>query len=65
MPVIAGLALLPMAVASLASCLSDPRAQRGLWRHVRMGWAIIGGLVVTSMIFSARRESAWPWPLRS
>ncbi|MBB5702911.1 uncharacterized protein YndB with AHSA1/START domain [Ochrobactrum daejeonense] len=51
MPVIAGLALLPMAVASLASCLSDPRAQRGLWRHVRMGWAIIGGLVVTSMIF--------------
>ncbi|KAB2725353.1 SRPBCC family protein [Brucella intermedia] len=50
MPVIAGLALLPMAVASLASCLSDPRAQKGLWRHVRMGWAIIGGLVVTSMV---------------
>src|SRR5690606_18432821 len=49
MPVIAGIALLPMAVASLASCLSDPRAQKGLWRHVRMGWAIIGGLVVTSM----------------
>jgi len=50
MPVIAGLALLPMAVASLASCLSDPRAQKGLWRHVRMGWAIIAGLVVTSMV---------------
>ncbi len=50
MPVIAGLALLPMAVASLASCLSDPRAQKGLWRHVRMGWAIIAGLVVISMV---------------
>jgi len=50
MPVIAGLALLPMAVASLASCLSDPRAQKSLWRHVRMGWAIIAGLVITSMV---------------
>ncbi|WP_433760790.1 SRPBCC family protein [Brucella anthropi] len=51
MPVIAGLMLLPMAVASLASSLSDPRAQKSLWRHVRMGWAIIAGLVVISMVF--------------
>ncbi|MBA8840104.1 SRPBCC family protein [Ochrobactrum sp. RH2CCR150] len=50
MPFFAGLMLLPMAVASLASSLADPRAEKDLWRHVRMGWAIIGGLVVVSMV---------------
>ncbi|HWT63336.1 MAG TPA: SRPBCC family protein [Ochrobactrum sp.] len=49
MPFIGGLMLLPMAISSLASSLSDPRAEKGLWRHVRMGWMIIGGLVVVSM----------------
>lgn len=50
MPLIAGLILLPMAVASLASSLSDPRAEKRLWRHVRMSWMIIAGLVVLSVI---------------
>ena len=49
MPFIAGLMLLPMAISSLASSLSDPRAEKGLWRHVRMSWMIIGGLIVVSM----------------
>ncbi len=44
-----GLMLLPMAISSLASSLSDPRAEKGLWRHVRMSWMIIGGLIVVSM----------------
>src|SRR5690606_22842995 len=34
MPFIGGLMLLPMAISSLASSLSDPRAEKGLWRHV-------------------------------
>lgn len=51
MPFIAGLMLLPMGIASLASSISDPRAQKTLWRHVKMSWMIIGGLVVISMVF--------------
>ena len=51
MPFFGGLMLLPMAVASLASSINDPRALKSLWRHVKMGWMIIGGLVVISMVF--------------
>ncbi|MFD1199686.1 SRPBCC family protein [Brucella gallinifaecis] len=50
MPFIAGLMLLPMGIASLASSLSDPRAQKGLWRHVKMSWMIISGLIVISVV---------------
>ncbi|MEJ5082702.1 MULTISPECIES: SRPBCC family protein [unclassified Ochrobactrum] len=51
MPFIGGLMLLPMGIASLASSISDPRALKPLWNHVKMGWMIIGGLVVISMVF--------------
>ncbi|MFS2325252.1 SRPBCC family protein [Brucella sp. H1_1004] len=51
MPFFGGLMLLPMGIASLASSISDPRAQKALWNHVKMAWMIIGGLVVISMVF--------------
>ncbi|MGU3400382.1 SRPBCC family protein [Brucellaceae bacterium D45D] len=50
MPFFAGLMLLPMAVASLVSSLADPRAEKPLWRHLRIGLMIIAGLVVISVV---------------
>ncbi len=50
-PFFAGLMLMPMAVASLVSALADPRAQAKPMRHVLLGWAAIGVLIVLSIVF--------------
>lgn len=48
---IAGLFLLPMAVAGVATAVADPTGQGPLWPHIRNGWIVIALLVAISMLF--------------
>lgn len=47
---IAGLFLLPMAVAGVATSVADPTGRGPLWPHIRNGWIVIALLVVITMV---------------
>ncbi|OJY78590.1 MULTISPECIES: hypothetical protein [unclassified Rhizobium] len=51
LPFFAGLIFMPMAIASVGSCILDPRAKSKLWHHVRVIWMIIAILIVLTIIF--------------
>ncbi|RVV97188.1 SRPBCC family protein [Mesobaculum littorinae] len=50
-PFLAGLFLMPMAIASVATSIADPRGERPIWRHIRNGWLVIWALVAISLLF--------------
>lgn len=50
-PFIAGLFLMPLAIASVATSIADPRGEHPVWPHIRNGWLVIGALVAISMLF--------------
>ncbi len=51
LPFIAGLVFLPMAIASVATVLADPRGEGSLWRHVKIGWICITLFIVLAVVF--------------
>lgn len=51
LPFIAGLILMPMGIASIATAIADPRGEQDVWRHLVNGWLVISALVVISMLF--------------
>lgn len=49
---IGGLVLMPIAIASLATSIDDPRGESTRWRQVKLGWLVVGiGLVLTVIFF--------------
>lgn len=51
LPVISGLVLMPMAIASIAKLLADPRGTEPIGNHILIGLGIIMMLVIISMAF--------------
>ncbi|RJE85260.1 SRPBCC family protein [Paracoccus onubensis] len=51
LPVISGLILMPMAIASIAKILADPRGAEPIGGHILVGLGIIMVLVIISMAF--------------
>lgn len=53
LPFVGGLVLMPMAIASLATSIADPRGRSTAWRQIKLGWIVIGiGLVLTVLFFN-------------
>jgi hypothetical protein len=51
MPFVAGLILLPMAIASIMVVMLDPRGEKSIASHIGYGVAVILALVLVSMLF--------------
>lgn len=51
LPFVGGLLLLPMAVASLATSLADPRGKRTVEYHVYLGWTVVAVALIFTVVF--------------